>query len=138
VKKDAKTITIERTFDATVEDLWEMWTTKEGVEAWWGPDGFDVTVFELDVRPGGGLHYSMNARGPDQIAFMKKEKMPTSHAVRGRFTTVVPNERIAFIHIARTRRRSSSRPSRSFTRRRTAFVSCSRSRPCPTRCGRSA
>ena len=98
-KTDAKTITIERTFDATVEDVWEMWTTKEGVEAWWGPDGFDVTVFELDVRPGGGLHYSMNARGAEQIAFMEKEKMPTSHVVRGRFTTVVRHQRLAFIQI---------------------------------------
>ena len=48
-----KRITIERNYDATIDEVWEMWTTKEGVEAWWGPDGFDVTVSEFDVRPGG-------------------------------------------------------------------------------------
>lgn len=94
-----KRIRIERMYDASIEEMWEMWTTKEGVESWWGPDGFGVTVFEFDLRVGGTLHYSMNALGAEQIAFMKKENMPVSHAVRGRFTEVVVNERLAFIHI---------------------------------------
>jgi hypothetical protein len=33
-------ITIERTYPASVEEVWELWTTKEGIEAWWAPDGF--------------------------------------------------------------------------------------------------
>jgi uncharacterized protein YndB with AHSA1/START domain len=28
---------IERTYRATVQELWELWTTKEGFESWWGP-----------------------------------------------------------------------------------------------------
>lgn len=39
-----KTITLERTYRAPIADVWEMWTTKEGIESWWGPDGFAVTV----------------------------------------------------------------------------------------------
>jgi uncharacterized protein YndB with AHSA1/START domain len=35
---------IERTYRASVEELWELWTTKEGFESWWGPDGFRVEV----------------------------------------------------------------------------------------------
>ena len=35
---------------ATVEDVWALWTTEPGIESWWGPDGFDVTVGHLDLR----------------------------------------------------------------------------------------
>ena len=31
-------ITIERTYRASVEDVWDLWTTKEGIESWWGPE----------------------------------------------------------------------------------------------------
>ena len=31
---------IERLYRARVEELWELWTTKEGFESWWGPEGF--------------------------------------------------------------------------------------------------
>jgi uncharacterized protein YndB with AHSA1/START domain len=29
-------IALERTFVAPVEDVWELWTTKAGLESWWG------------------------------------------------------------------------------------------------------
>ena len=32
-----KRIVLERTFDATIDDVWELWTTKEGFESWWAP-----------------------------------------------------------------------------------------------------
>ena len=56
-----KKITIERTFEASVQDVWELWTTKEGIESWWGPEGFTTTVRKIDVRVGGELHYAMTA-----------------------------------------------------------------------------
>ena len=31
-------INLERTLHAPVEDVWEAWTTKKGLEAWWGPE----------------------------------------------------------------------------------------------------
>ena len=30
-------ITLERTYKASLQDVWDMWTTKEGIESWWGP-----------------------------------------------------------------------------------------------------
>ena len=48
-------LTIERTFDASIEDVWELCTTREGIESWWGPEGFSVAVREMDMRPGGTL-----------------------------------------------------------------------------------
>jgi uncharacterized protein YndB with AHSA1/START domain len=74
-------ITIERTFAATPEQLWDLWTTKAGIESWWGPEGFTVEVVENDLRPGGRLHYTMTATAPETVAFMKKNGLPlTNHA----------------------------------------------------------
>jgi uncharacterized protein YndB with AHSA1/START domain len=91
-----KTITIERTFDAPVAEVWELWTTAEGIESWWGPDGFRVKVRKLELRPGGALDYDMIATGPDQIAYMKKAGMPATQEVRAYFTEVTAPRRLAF------------------------------------------
>ena len=77
-----KKVTIERTLRAPLADVWALWTTREGIESWWGPEGFRVTVRHLDLRPGGELLYVMEAVGPDQIAFMKRAGMPTAHDAR--------------------------------------------------------
>ncbi|MBI5067886.1 MAG: SRPBCC domain-containing protein [Deltaproteobacteria bacterium] len=93
-------ITLERTYQATLEEVWEMWTTRQGIEAWWGPDGFEVKVKKLELRPGGELLYDMIATGPDQIAFMKQANAPLSTAARIRITEVVPPRRLAYLHAA--------------------------------------
>ena len=82
-------------------NVWELWTTKEGFESWWGPEGFRVEVHELEARVGGALHYDMIADSPEMIAAMKQMGQPTSHATRGPFTEVKP-------HRAARRSRTSS------------------------------
>ena len=93
-------ITIERTYQAPIEDVWELWTTKEGIESWWGPDGFSVTVRKLELRPGGELHYAMTATAPPQIEFMKKAGMPLTTEARITYTEIIPNKRLAYTHLA--------------------------------------
>jgi uncharacterized protein YndB with AHSA1/START domain len=73
-------ITIERTFAATPARLWDLWTTKEGIQAWWGPEGFQVDVVELDLRPDGRLHYTMTATAPAMVEYMKNAGMPLTNA----------------------------------------------------------
>jgi uncharacterized protein YndB with AHSA1/START domain len=73
-------ITIERTFAATPARLWDLWTTKEGIQAWWGPEGFRVDVIELDLRAGGRLHYTMTATAPSMVEYMKNAGMPLTNA----------------------------------------------------------
>jgi uncharacterized protein YndB with AHSA1/START domain len=94
-----KKITIERTYDATIEDVWELWTTKDGIESWWGPEGFTVTVQKLDLRAGGELLYTMTATGPDQIEFMKRAGMPLAPKLRVTFDEVVPLRRLAYTNL---------------------------------------
>jgi uncharacterized protein YndB with AHSA1/START domain len=58
---EPRRITLERVYRADVQDVWDLWTTKDGIESWWGPGGFAVTVRKLDLRPGGELLYAMTA-----------------------------------------------------------------------------
>jgi uncharacterized protein YndB with AHSA1/START domain len=93
-------ITLERVYDADIQDVWDLWTTKDGIESWWGPGGFAVTVRRLDLRPGGELRYAMTAIDPPQVEFMKKAGMPLTTEARIAFTEVVPARRLAYVHLA--------------------------------------
>jgi uncharacterized protein YndB with AHSA1/START domain len=92
-------IRLERRYEAAVEDLWFLWTTKEGFESWWGPEGFRVEVHKLDLRVGGELVYDMIAAAPEQIEFMKKANMATSHGTRATFVEIVPLQRLEICHL---------------------------------------
>lgn len=95
-----RTMTIERTYSATPERVWELWTTKAGIESWWGPDGFAVTVDELDLRPGGQLVYTMTAVAPEQVGFMKRAGMPLATQTRVTYATVDAPSQLTFITLA--------------------------------------
>jgi uncharacterized protein YndB with AHSA1/START domain len=94
-----KRIVLERTFAASLPQVWELWTTKEGIESWWGPPGFRVEVRSLDLRPGGELRYAMIADGADQIAFMKRAGMPTVTEATITYTEVTAPRRLAYVHL---------------------------------------
>jgi len=92
-------VSFERTYQASVADLWALWTTKEGFESWWGPQGFRVDVQEIEPRVGGALVYDMIAVGAGEIEFMKKTFKSVSHGTRGSFTVVVLHERLELVHV---------------------------------------
>jgi uncharacterized protein YndB with AHSA1/START domain len=95
----APQVRLERTYAASIEDVWELWTTPAGIEAWWGPDGFAVTVRQLDLRPQGELHYAMTAVAAPQIAFMKQANMPLTTESRITFVEVTPPRRLVYKHL---------------------------------------
>ena len=88
-------VVIERTYPARVEELWALWTTKDGFESWWGPEGFRVEVHTIEARLEGTLLYDMIADAPDMIAAMKQMNRPVAHAARARFTVFQPHQRLA-------------------------------------------
>lgn len=96
---EAANIKFERSYEASVEDLWELWTTKEGFEAWWGPEGFRVEVKNLDLKLGGQLFYDMIASAPEQIEAMRRAEMPVSHETKGTIAEIVLHERLVIHHI---------------------------------------
>jgi uncharacterized protein YndB with AHSA1/START domain len=97
-RSEAKVV-IERTYRANIEDVWALWTTKEGFESWWGPQGFRAEVRELDARVGGALRYEMIADSAEMIAAMKQMGQPISHATRSRFTELEPRSRLVLTNV---------------------------------------
>ena len=97
---DRPKLTLERTFEASPEEVWELWTTKDGMEAWMGPDGFRVEVLELDLRPGGEAVYEMSAVAAEQIEFMTQAGMPLVSRLRFTFVEVDPPRRLAYRDVA--------------------------------------
>jgi uncharacterized protein YndB with AHSA1/START domain len=96
---DKKNVVLERTYKARVEELWALWTTKDGFESWWGPQGFRVEVKALEAKLGGLLHYDMIADAPEVVEQMKKMGQPLSHETRGTFSEFKPHQRLALTHI---------------------------------------
>jgi uncharacterized protein YndB with AHSA1/START domain len=60
-------IVLSRMLQAPRERVFEVWTEREHVERWWGPNGFSVTTHEMDVRPGGSWRFTMH--GPDGVDY---------------------------------------------------------------------
>ena len=83
VSEDA--VVIERTFDAPVDFIWQMWTQPEHFKSWYGPQGFTVPVANMDMRVGGKRLICMAS--PDGSM-----KMWTT----GEYTEIVPNERLVY------------------------------------------
>ena len=80
-------VVIERSFDAPVNLIWQMWTDPHHFAAWHGPDGATIPVAQMDVRVGGARLVSMNvetANGPMQMWFT------------GEYREVVENQRLVY------------------------------------------
>jgi len=78
-------VVIERTFEAAVDLIWQMWTDPEQFKQWYGPQGFTVPVADMDMRVGGKRLICMAS--PDGSM-----KMWTT----GEYTEIVPNERLVY------------------------------------------
>ena len=88
-------VVIERTYSAGLDELWSLWTTQQGFESWWGPEGFESKVHSIEPRAGGILHYDLSASTPEQIAEMQRTGRPTSHEAWTRFTELKPLVRVS-------------------------------------------
>jgi uncharacterized protein YndB with AHSA1/START domain len=80
-------VVIERTFDAPVELVWQMWTDPDHFRAWYGPTGASIPVAKMDVRVGGTRLVCMemgSPGGPVQVWFT------------GEYREVVENERLVY------------------------------------------
>lgn len=92
-------VVVERTYSAPIQALWELWTTKDGFESWWGPEGFRVEVHRLEAREGGVLDYDMIADAPEAIAAMERMGQPLSHGTHGKYGLFEPLRRLSLVHV---------------------------------------
>ena len=80
-------VVIERSFDAPVDLIWQMWTDPEHFKAWYGPDGATIPVAKMDVRVGGTRLVCMEMQTPDG---------PMQMWFTGEYREVVENERLVY------------------------------------------
>src|SRR5918996_4204054 len=59
VDYDDLTIRLVADFDASVEQVWGLWSDPRTLERWWGPPGSPATVETHDLTPGGEVTYFM-------------------------------------------------------------------------------
>jgi uncharacterized protein YndB with AHSA1/START domain len=90
----SKEITLTRTFDVSRDKVWGAWTAPEQLSRWWAPHGFTAPTVELDPEVGGELYVVMLAG--ENLGAMSGMRAP----LRGTFTEVVENERLAFTNNA--------------------------------------
>ena len=79
-------IVISRVLEAPRALVFKAWTDPLHVAEWFGPNGFTLTVHEMDVRPGGVFRYLMH--GPDGVEY-------PNFSV---FHEVVEPERLVYTH----------------------------------------
>ena len=75
-------ILITREFDAPRHLVFEAFTTPELVRRWWHAKRGEMTVAEIDLRPGGTWRYVMVTGDGTEVGF------------HGEYREVVPNERV--------------------------------------------
>ena len=80
-------VVIERTFDAPVNLVWQMWTVPEHFQAWYGPDGASIPIAKMDVRVGGRRLVCMEMPSPQGAMQMW---------FTGEYREVVENERLVY------------------------------------------
>jgi len=78
-------LTIKRTFPASCEHLYAMWTTGDLLKTWFCPgDGMTIPVADADAREGGSYRIVMQSKDGETFS-------PS-----GIYETVVPNEKLVF------------------------------------------
>ena len=63
---EGKTLTLERTFSAPRQKVWDAFTKPELFVKWWGPRGWVTEVKEFNFTEGGTNHYGMKCDDPKQ------------------------------------------------------------------------
>ena len=85
VAKSGREITMTRTFDAPAHLVFEAYSTREHLMKWFGPEGYPVTMCEIDFRVGGKWRMAMT--GPEGV-----QQTPFG----GEYREIIPNKKIVF------------------------------------------
>lgn len=77
-------LTLTRTFNLPLKQVWKAWTDPQQLSQWWGPKGFTNPRCDWDVKRGGAIYIEMKA--PDG----------TIYPMDGKFVEVEELKTIAF------------------------------------------
>ena len=63
---DNLTLTLVADLNASVEQVWELWSDPRKLERWWGPPTHPATFEKHDIVPGGEVTYFMTGPGGEK------------------------------------------------------------------------
>jgi uncharacterized protein YndB with AHSA1/START domain len=90
-KEHYKELTMIRTFDASRELMWKVWTDPKLVREWWDPRGVTIPICEIDARKGGRMNIVMEAG--EELGPQKGQRWP----MKATFDeVVVPLKKLVF------------------------------------------
>lgn len=70
---EGQMLVLERMFNAPRELVFKVFSDADHLKQWWGPRGWEVTVSEIDFRPGGEWYYCMKCMDKNQGDFYGME-----------------------------------------------------------------
>jgi uncharacterized protein YndB with AHSA1/START domain len=88
-----------RHINASPKVVWDLWTTPEGISAWWGPAGCTTVVSSLDLKAGGRLSYTIQLNLADQMEQAAEIGAPPMLNGEVVFLEVEPLRRLAYRHL---------------------------------------
>lgn len=91
-KVEGKELVLERVFAAPRELVFKAFSEAEHLKHWWGPRGWELTVCNIDFRPGGIWHYCMKCMDKNQGDFFGFESW--GKAV---YENIVQDEKIVYV-----------------------------------------
>jgi uncharacterized protein YndB with AHSA1/START domain len=69
---DENIIIIERTFNASIKDVWSAWTIKDNFEKWWAPKPWKAVAKTFDFSNNGHcLYYMQSPEGEKHWSYIK-------------------------------------------------------------------
>lgn len=72
---DTRALRLERLIAAPPDRVFGFWTEPDLLVQWWGPDGYDVPVRALDLRPGGRWRTTMRSPEGNQLHVSGRYRM---------------------------------------------------------------
>jgi uncharacterized protein YndB with AHSA1/START domain len=80
-------IVVTRVFDAPRALVFKAWTDPKHLAHWWGPNGFSITTYEMNFKPGGVWRFVMH--GPDGRDYQNEQV----------YVEIVEPERLVYRHV---------------------------------------
>ena len=94
-------IVVERTFNAPIDIVWQLWTEAKHFKNWYGPKGFTVPISQLDVRVGGKRLFCMQSPDGEMKIWLTGEYTEITPKTRLAYTESMADETAIFIPIFR-------------------------------------
>jgi uncharacterized protein YndB with AHSA1/START domain len=80
---DSTSLRLERTYDATAEEVFDAWTSPDVLRRWWVADqSWRTPVADVDLRPGGRYRLSMEDPASGAVHTVGGEYLEVERPVR--------------------------------------------------------